>query len=909
MLEEEYQLDYFVTNDFHRAQCVKCGGYFWSRDPERQTCGDAPCDPYSFIGSPIFEKKNVDEMREAFLSFFEARGHRRLRRYPVVARWRDDVFLTNASIYDFQPFVTSGKVPPPANPLTISQVCIRLDDLDSVGRSGRHLSNFEMMAHHAFNNKNDQIYWKEETVEYCDEFLRTLGASSDVVTYKEEPWAGGGNAGPCLEVLVGGLELATLVFMDMEISKDGDIVIKGEKYRKMDMQIVDTGYGLERFVWLSNGSPTIYDAIFPDVISSLMRSAGITNPIDDPELKDIFSANARLSGLIDIKDKSNILELRSQLASDIGIELEELIRIMTPVETVYAIADHARCLLFMLADEIVPSNVKAGYLARLVIRRSLRLLESLETDLSLFDVIRLHTGDLTIYPELKASLPHISDILEIEEAKYRDTIAGGKRIVERILKKKQSLPLDDLIQLYDTHGIPPDIAKEVARERELDLEIPDNFYSLVADMHSKQEKVEEVLDPRLEKIGNLPPTKKLYYEDPSELEFEAVVLDVFDDYVVLDRTAFYPEGGGQPADNGAISTQDGIFNITNVEILNDVILHRISGEGEVRKGEIIQGYVNQERRMAHTRHHTATHIVLFAAKKTLGEHVWQSGAQKSEDRARLDISHYKRITMDERRKIELLANKLVMDDIKVDIIWLDRNIAEERFGFTLYQGGIPTGDKIRVVKTGLDAEGCGGTHCTSTGKIGAIKILRCERIQDGIERIEFAAGEAAIRSIQEEEGLLLDTAGILRVPPDQLPKTASRFFEEWKELGKENERLKEALAEARVERFISGSKRIGDLNVVARVIEGVDREELLKIGMLISEKGLYGILIGVLDDEASVVVTVPDGGRVKAGDIAREISKVLGGGGGGKANLGQGGGKRVDKVEEAVEAGLRMLRV
>jgi alanyl-tRNA synthetase len=190
MLEEEYQLDYFVKNDFHRAQCVKCGGYFWSRDPERKTCGDAPCDPYSFIGSPIFEKKNVDEMREAFLSFFEARGHRRLRRYPVVARWRDDVFLTNASIYDFQPFVTSGEVPPPANPLTISQACIRLDDLDSVGKSGRHLSNFEMMAHHAFNNKNDQIYWKEETVEYCDELLRTLGASSDIITYKEEPWAG-----------------------------------------------------------------------------------------------------------------------------------------------------------------------------------------------------------------------------------------------------------------------------------------------------------------------------------------------------------------------------------------------------------------------------------------------------------------------------------------------------------------------------------------------------------------------------------------------------------------------------------------------------------------------------------------------------------------------------------------------
>ncbi|RLG32745.1 alanine--tRNA ligase, partial [Methanosarcinales archaeon] len=857
MLEEEYQLDYFHRNDFHRARCVKCGGYFWSRDPERITCGDAPCDPYSFIGSPIFKKKNLDEMREAFLGFFEARGHKRIGRYPVVARWRDDVFLTNASIYDFQPFVTSGKVPPPANPLTISQPCIRLDDLDSVGRSGRHLSTFEMMAHHAFNSKEEKIYWKEETVEYCDEFLRTLGAEIDAVTYKEEPWAGGGNAGPCLEVLIGGLELATLVFMDMEQSADGKILINGDRYRKMDMQIVDTGYGLERFVWLSNGSSTIYDAIFPEVVDKLMKSAGITNPADDPTLNEIFSSNARLSGLIDIKDNSNLLELRSRLASEIGVEVDELNRIMTPVETVYRIADHARCLLFMLADEIVPSNVKAGYLARLVIRRTLRLLESLDTELDLFDIIKLHTEYITAYPELKNSLNRISEILEIETAKYRETLASGMRIVERMVKKKQSLPLEDVIQLYDTYGIPPEVAKEVASRQNLKIEVPDNFYSLVAKRHSKQERVEETIDPRLERVKNLPDTIKLYYEDPLTFEFEAVVLDTFDGCIVLDRTAFYPEGGGQPADTGTISTQENIFNVIDVEILDGVIIHHLESDGKISRGEIVQGRVNQKRRMAHTRHHTATHIVLNAAKKVLGDHVWQSGAQKSMDRARLDISHFKRISMDERRRIELLANEIVMSDIKIDINWFNRNAAEKRFGFTLYQGGIPPGDKIRVVRTGDDAQGCGGTHCTSTGRVGAIKILKCERVQDGIERIEFAAGDAAIRSMQAEEELLFTTAEILRVPPDQLPKTATRFFEEWKELGKENERLKEALAEAKVGQLISDAKEIGDHSVVAEIFYGVDREELVKIGRLISGKGLYSILIGILDGEASVVTSAP----------------------------------------------------
>ncbi|MDI3486746.1 MAG: alanyl-tRNA synthetase [Methanolobus sp.] len=239
MLEDEYQLDYFSENGFVRKQCSKCGKHFWTRDLERVTCGDAPCDPYSFIGNPVFKKQfDLAEMREYYLNFFEERGHTRLERYPVIARWRDDIYLTIASIADFQPFVTSGQVPPPANPLTISQPCIRLSDLDAVGRSGRHLTTFEMMAHHAFNKKDEEIYWKDHTVELCDELFNSLGVDPLAVTYKEEPWAGGGNAGPCVEALIGGLEVATLVFMDLKQSKDGDISIKGENYRKMDNYIV-----------------------------------------------------------------------------------------------------------------------------------------------------------------------------------------------------------------------------------------------------------------------------------------------------------------------------------------------------------------------------------------------------------------------------------------------------------------------------------------------------------------------------------------------------------------------------------------------------------------------------------------------------------------------------------------------
>src|SRR5271157_2405867 len=266
MLEEEYQLAYFKNQGFIRKICKSCGSAFWTRDSSREDCGDGPCVPYTFIGSPVFTPHTIDEMREAFLSFFEKNGHTRIERYPVVARWRDDIYLTIASIADFQPFVTAGIVPPPANPLTISQPCIRLDDLDSVGRSGRHLTTFEMMAHHVFNTRSKEIYWKDRTVQLCDDLFLGLGMDPLAVTYKENPWAGGGNAGPSVECMVAGLELATLVFMDLKVTPGGPIQIKGESYSKMDNYIVDTGYGLERFVWASKGTPTIYDAIFPDLV-------------------------------------------------------------------------------------------------------------------------------------------------------------------------------------------------------------------------------------------------------------------------------------------------------------------------------------------------------------------------------------------------------------------------------------------------------------------------------------------------------------------------------------------------------------------------------------------------------------------------------------------------------------------
>ena len=912
--EDAYNLDFFKEEGFIRKTCEKCGGRFWTRDPARKTCGDPPCDPYTFIGSPVFKREiELDEMREHYLSFFEEKGHTRIKRYPVIARWRDDIYLTIASIADFQPFITSGLVPPPANPLTVSQPCIRLDDLDSVGRSGRHLTTFEMMAHHVFNTPEHEFYWKERTVALCDELLLGLGADPLAVTYKESPWAGGGNAGPSVEVMMGGLELATLVFMDMKVSPRGEYEIKGERYSKMDNYIVDTGYGLERFVWASKGSPTIYDAIFPDVVATISELAGLESSVSDDERARILAANARLAGMVDLEDAS-LRDLRAKIASDIGISAEKLDEIITPLERIYAVADHTRCLAYMLGDGIIPSNVKAGYLARLVIRRTLRQMKDLGISVPLSDLVSMQLSRLD-YSDLDERLGTIVEILDQEEERYAETLDKGRRLVKRIAegygKKGEKIPLSEMISLYDSHGIPPEIAQDAAMEANVEVDLPDNFYSRVASTHIKSEKEEK------EEVAiDLPETRRMFYERPFERKFKAKVLEVVDGNVILDQTLFYPEGGGQPADHGLIRKGSKAFRIVDVQSAGGVVHHKIAEDesaeaaAEIRPGDSVEGEIDMNRRLAHARHHTAAHIIHDSAKKVLGSHIWQAGAQKSEDRARLDISHYKRISRDELKEIEIIANRTVMENVPISTGWLDRSEAEKRFGFELYQGGVPPGKSIRVVQVGTDVEACAGTHCTNTGMVGPIKVLRTERVQDGVERIEFAAGEAAVLRGQERDDLLFGASDILSVPAEQLPKTATRFFEEWKELRKETARLKEDLARAQMEGLTSKAVEAGGLKVVVEIVENADVEELIKAASMISGKD-YVAILGSEKGGAKIVAAVGKTGLargLKAGEIVKAATKVVGGGGGGKPEIAQGGGPQAERLAEALEAGLAKVR-
>ncbi|MUV90605.1 alanine--tRNA ligase [Halapricum sp. CBA1109] len=916
-LTEEYRLDYFEEEGFHRLECPECGDHFWTQDPDRETCGEPPCAEYSFLGDPGFDDSfELAEMREIFLSHFEDRDHTRIDPYPVAAnRWREDVLLTQASIYDFQPLVTTGEAPPPANPLVVSQPCIRMQDIDNVGKTGRHTMAFEMGGHHAFNAEEGsdyayegEVYWKEECVQYCVELFEELGADPSELTLIEDVWVGGGNAGPAFEVIFKGLELATLVFMQFEQDPDGDVEMKdGNTYSEMDRWIIDTGYGIERWTWMSQGTPTVYEAIYPEMIEFLRDNAGLSYT-DEEEA--IVRDAARMSGSLDIDDVDDVEAARGAIADELGVDVERLRELVEPLEDVYAVADHCRTLAYMLGDGIVPSNVGTGYLARMVLRRTKRLVDGLGVDAPLDELVDMQAERLGY-----DNRDTVRDIVRTEVEKYRETLDRGGRKVRQLAEDYAEtgdpIPVAELIELYDSHGIQPDMVEEIAAERGVDVETPDDFYSLVAERHGGETAADAAETvPYADRIAELPETDRLYYDDQQRMEFEAMVLDVFEredgDYdVVLDQTMFYPEGGGQPPDHGTLSGDDGTVDVTDTQRVDGVILH--TADGDPGKGEFVRGKVDAARRRQLMRHHTATHIVIHSARQVLGDHVRQAGAQKGVDSSRIDIRHYESITREQVKEIERRANDLVMDNVAVKQNWPDRHEAEDKHGFDLYQGGIPPGEQIRTISVADDIQACGGTHVAYTGEIGAIKMRSTERIQDGVIRLTFAAGEAAVEATQKTEDALYEAADVLDVSPEDVPETAERFFEEWKARGKEIEDLKEQLATARAGGGADAEEvEVAETTAVIQRIDA-DMDELRAQANALVDEGQIAVL-GSGESGAQFVVAVPDGVGVNAGEVVGELAGRVGGGGGGPADFAQGGGPDSEKLDDALAAAPEILQ-
>jgi alanyl-tRNA synthetase len=408
----------------------------------------------------------------------------------------------------------------------------------------------------------------------------------------------------------------------------------------------------------------------------------------------------------------------------------------------------------------------------------------------------------------------------------------------------------------------------------------------------------------------LPETDRLYYEDQQRTEFEAVVLDVFerdDDScdVVLDQTMFYPEGGGQPPDHGTLSSDEATVQVRDVRVVDGVVVHTC--DGDPGKGEFVRGQVDVTRRRRLMRHHTATHIVIHSARQVLGEHVRQAGAQKGTERSRIDVSHYDSVSREEVEAIEHRANDLVRENTGVTQEWPDRNEAEAEHGFDLYQGGIPTGENIRLIHVADDVQACGGTHVARTGDVGAIKILGTERVQDGVVRFTFAAGDAAIQATQDTEEALRAAAEVLDVSPAEVPETAERFFQEWKERGKTIEDLKEQLAEVRAAGSAGGDEiAVGETTAVVQRIDA-DMDELRATANALAEEGKIAV-IGSGADGATFVVAAPEGSAVNAGEVVSRLAAKVGGGGGGPPDFAQGGGPDTGALDDALADAPDVLR-
>jgi len=918
--KDEYHVPLFDEYGYIRKLCPTCRKYFWTQKPDQKTCGELTsegCVPYTFIDNPPTRKRySLREMREAFLSFFEKRGHERIKPYPVVARWRDDLYLTHASIIDFQPYVTNGITPPPANPLVISQPCIRLVDIDNTGITfGRHLTIFEMGGHHAFNYPDKEIYWKDQTVRYHHEFVtKELGVKSEEVVYKEDVWSGGGNAGPDLETIVRGLELATLVFMKFKVVDD--------EFIELPIRTVDTGYGIERYTWLSQGSVSCFHAVYGPVLKDVFKMAGISK-IDNRLMMRV----AELSGVMSLIETSDRRKARKRVAEHVEMSVEDLEKTLLPVENAFAVVDHTKCLAFMLAEGVVPSNVREGYLTRLMLRRTYRLLRALNMEEKLLDIIRLQIAFWSKdFPRLKDMQDEIVEILSVERDKFEQTLKRGGSLVKRIAqglraKGVSEIPLETLTELYDSHGLPPEVVKETAETEGVAVRIPENFYTMVAERHVQAPSPpEEEETTELEaEVSNLPETGMLYYEDPYLSEFEARALQVLNDQnVILEKTAFYPEGGGQPADHGYLTFDKARSEVVDVQKVGNVIVHLVKGSVP-REGDKVRGNIDWKRRSAFMKHHTATHVVMGAARRVLGEHVWQAGAQKGADRSRMDISHFKRLTPEEIHKIEKLANQAVIQNIPVETMWMPREQAEKKYGFRLYQGGVVPGREIRVVKTGdWEVEACGGTHLKNTGEIGFIKIVRTERIQDGVERIVFSAGLPAVKAVQENEKMLWKVSEILNAPLEKLEKTAERLVEGWKEARREKKRLLEEIArreaiepEARAE--VRKTKSIDGVKFATQQFEQIDTDRMIKTANELVKRNpeVVAVFHGVERKTARIVVMAGKDAvkrGINSSEIAGEAASVLGGGGSGRPDFAQGGGTLVKKMSDALAKAEEIVR-
>ncbi len=869
------------------------------------------------------------ELRSAFVEFFTSRGHRHVPSASLIPDAMSTTLFTIAGMEQFVPAFLGDEPPPALNAVTV-QRCLRVagakSDIENVGRTGRHGTFLEMLGNFSFGG-----YYKREAIGYAWEFVtqvmrldperlritvhtgddeaeriwrEEIGVSAERITRFDEDnfWTMGptGPCGPCTEIFYdSGAQNAT--GPDDDGPNKGDRFVEiwnvvfqqynrdaAGKLEELPRKQIDTGAGLERMLAVANGKVSMYETdLFTDLIAALPPAGQTT-----------LSSKDRL-------ERRNI------------------------------IADHARAVTFLINDGIYPGNTDRGYVLRFLIRRAIRNGKLLGypngflTQLVPAVVTSLEPG----YPELRANIARIQSALRTEEQTFDRTLERGIAMLDDLLAKTpdgSAISGQDAFVLHDTYGFPIELTREIAAERAIAVD----HAGFTAAMQEQRERArrDAAAKRAVVTLAELPATKTefLGYEG---LEADGEIVAILRDndlaqelhagdaaQIILDRTSFYAEKGGQIGDRGTITlphprdlvetpaeSVETAFEVTDTQFQGEAVLH--SGKlvrGTLRTGDRVRTQVSAEWRREIRRHHTSAHLLQRALKDVLGDEVAQAGSWVGTDRMRFDFrSPAGALTASQKREIAHRVNEMIRDDTPLETRVLP--IEEAKAGGAVMMFGEKYGDRVRVVKAGPSVEFCGGTHAHSTGELGMFVILSEFSIGSGIRRIESCVSRAAEEFTQRQQEMIADLASSLAAAPDELGDRITRLQRDVKDLQNAVGELKARLAAADAQTYVENAQREGNKTFVGAVVPEANAEALRHLTSAIRQRLRSGViaLAGIDDGTVSLLVSASDDmvkEGVHAGNLVKLAAPLVGGRGGGQAAQAQGGGKEPERAHDAVRA-------
>ena len=877
------------------------------------------------------KKYGLNELREMFLKFFETKGHLRLPSFSLIPQNDASLLLINSGMAPMKPFFT-GEQEPPRHRVCTCQKCIRTGDIENIGKTARHGTYFEMLGNFSFGDyfKKEAIHWAwefltspewvgldpnrlypsvfagNETTPADDEAFRIwheeIGIPADrIFKFGKEDnfWEhGSGPCGPCSEIYydrgekwgcgkpgctVGCdcdryIEVWNVVFSQFD--NDGE-----NHYTELKQKNIDTGMGLERLACVCQDVASLFD------VDTVMN---ITNKVSEITHAHYGESNAK----------------------DVSLRV---------------ITDHIRSATFMICDGVLPSNEGRGYVLRRLLRRAARhgkLLGVNEPFLYTVCDTVVHENE-GHYPELRERQGYITKVIRTEEENFAKTIDGGMNIFNEMLRGHQEkgekvFSGADAFKLYDTYGFPIDLTIEMVEEQGMTVD-QEGFKALMEEQRQRARKAREALGDLgwagVEFGKDIPETQFVGYETGTVTDAKVVALVVeneqaeelmpgVDAIVVLDKTPFYAEMGGQVADHGQIVIEGEhgcCFQVTDVQKnKGGKFMH--SGklvEGTLKLGDTVRAQIDPVRRKAIMRAHSATHLLDAALRAVLGDHVHQAGSLVEPDRLRFDFTHFSALTAEELGRVSAMVNEMVLEGYPVVTEEMPIEKAKERGAIALF--GEKYGDVVRVVEmgNGFSVEFCGGTHLDNTAKVGVFHITSEFSVASGVRRIEATTGAVSLQTMNQNQEKLFEAAAVLKTKPGELREKAEQTIAELRELRRMVEQFKAKEAAGESERFLMGGHAVGDLKVLTATLPNADANKLRQMGDMLRDKqtNVVAVLSTVNDNKITFLAVcgkeaVAKG--IKAGEIIKSITAICGGKGGGKPDSAMGGGTDVLKLDDAL---------